>query len=100
MDPELEVWAWSDSPQVDQCLGWSGRQPALRGWLVREGLWKEGEVKPDDPKRALQRALDAVQGGALPAVLVQLAKLVGLARCTDRAFLRFREILQRWFPAS
>src|SRR5512146_960457 len=28
--PELEIWVWSDSPQVDAALGWAGRQPALR----------------------------------------------------------------------
>jgi hypothetical protein len=22
IDPELEVWVWSDSPEVDRCLGW------------------------------------------------------------------------------
>jgi hypothetical protein len=27
VEPELDVWVWSDSPVVDEVLGWSGRDP-------------------------------------------------------------------------
>ena len=27
IDPELEIWLWSDSPEVDAVLGWQGRRP-------------------------------------------------------------------------
>ena len=37
IDPELESWVWSDSPEVDNMLGWHGRTPPLREWLVRIG---------------------------------------------------------------
>jgi len=30
----------------------------------------------------------------------QLALKVGTKKCTDRAFVRFRQVLQQWFPAS
>jgi hypothetical protein len=36
IDPELESWVWSDSPEVEKILGWQGRQPNLREWLAAE----------------------------------------------------------------
>lgn len=27
LEPELEIWVWSDSPKVDECLGWAGQNP-------------------------------------------------------------------------
>jgi len=100
VDPELEVWVWSDSPEVDRCLGWTGRQPGLREWLRQKGVWDEGAMKPRAPKSALALAVREARRGASPPLLAQLARSVGLRRCNDRAFVRFREILQRWFPAT
>lgn len=37
LDPELEVWVWSDSKEVDVCLGWQGKTPGLRTWLTEQG---------------------------------------------------------------
>ena len=100
LDPELEVWAWSDSPEVAKCLGWTGARPRLREWLEQEGLWQTGALKPSDPKGAVRRVLHQTRMGSLSPALVRLARSVGLRRCTDRAFLRFCQILQRWFPAD
>jgi len=100
VDPELEVWVWSDSPEVERCLGWVGRQPPLRERLRQKGLWQPGSAKPTDPKAAMALALR--EAGIAPArpVFEQLAASVGLRRCTDRAFVRLREILRQWFPAK
>lgn len=46
INPELEAWVWSDSPHVDECLGWHGRVPSLREWVREKGLWPEGAAKP------------------------------------------------------
>jgi len=100
VDPELEVWVWSDSPEVDRCLGWAGRQPGLREWLRQKGVWDKGAMKPRAPKSALAMAVREARRGASPPLLAQLARSIGLRRCTDRAFVRFRDILQRWFPAK
>ncbi|MCL4853651.1 MAG: hypothetical protein KJZ78_20030, partial [Bryobacteraceae bacterium] len=37
LDPELEAWVWSDSPEVDQVLGWTGQTLDLRTWLRQAG---------------------------------------------------------------
>jgi hypothetical protein len=99
IEPEVEAWVWSDSPHVASALGWSSLTE-LRTWLEREGLWGPAEHKPRDPKAAFQRATR--ERGRVPssAIFNKLASSVGLARCTDRAFLRLRETLTTWFPSQ
>nr|BAL53120.1 hypothetical conserved protein [uncultured Gammaproteobacteria bacterium] len=64
--PELEAWVWSNSPHVDEALGWSGRQPSLRVWLKQKGLWAANEPKPKNPKAAVKSALYEVKSRAPP----------------------------------
>jgi len=99
LDPELEAWVWVDSPEIDRGLGWSG-PPSLREWLCAGGLWPRSAPKPRDPKEALERALARLHRPRSSAVYEALAESVHFGRCTDRAFIHFREILQSWFPAS
>jgi hypothetical protein len=96
--PELEIWVWSDSPRVDECLGWAGRRPSLRAWLHDEGLWEPDVVKPDDPKLAVEKALREVRLPRSSSIYRQLAERVPLERCTDASFRKLRETLQQWFP--
>ena len=100
IEPELEAWVWSDSPEVDRCLGWAGRQPGLREWLRQNGLWDETAVKPSDPKMAYEKALREARKRKSNMIFAELASSVALRRCTDRAFIRLKDILQRWFPAE
>lgn len=100
LDPELEVWLWSDSPHVDAVLGWAGHKPSLRDWLRQTDLWPEGRQKPPDPKEALERSLRHVDRPRSAAVFQQIAKRVSLQRCTDAAFDKLRRRLRQWFPAK
>ncbi|MEJ5237357.1 MAG: hypothetical protein WHT82_03255 [Limisphaera sp.] len=95
--PEPEVWVWSDSPHVAEVLGWSGRTPDLRSWLAQNGLWVAGTPKPQDPKRAMERALWEVRKPRSSALYRALAGIVSVKRCRDPAFLRLRDALQTWF---
>lgn len=98
LDPELEVWIWSDSPHVDQCLGWRGREPDLRNWLCDEGMWPSDAPKPANPKLAVNQALRQVRKPRSSAIFRALAASVSFDRCTDAAFLRLRRLLAAWFP--
>lgn len=98
LDPELEVWVWSDSPEVDRILGWAGRDPELRSWVRTKGLWRKNAAKPDDPKKAMLDALRAVGTRRSSAVFGQLAAQIGVGRCTDAAFTKLKNVLQQWFP--
>jgi hypothetical protein len=97
IDPELDVWVWSDSPHVERELHWEQRQPDLRSWLRKEGFLGGGAVKPTRPKEALEAALRAVRMPRSSALYEALAKKVSLQRCVDPAFRKLIETLQRWF---
>lgn len=99
LDPELEVWVWSDSPEVNSCLGWQDRDVPVQEWLKEQGLWDPVDApKPAAPKDALEVALREVGIPRSAAVFEKLARRVSVNRCTDESFGRLRTILQEWFP--
>ena len=53
IDPETEIWLWSDSPHVAAVLGWGSEKGDLRAWLNERGLLAAGAMKPTRPKEAL-----------------------------------------------
>jgi len=97
IDPELEAWVWSDSPQVEEALGWVGRARTLRSWLIERGLLAEAATKPLRPKEAVEEALRLVRKPRSSAIYRELAEGVSLWRCRDRAFAKLRLTLQGWF---
>lgn len=100
IDPELEAWVWSDSPEVDRIIGWSARQSSVRAWLREQGFAFKQNGKPDRPKEALEKALRIVKKQRSSALYGQIAEKVSLSRCTDRSFVKLRQTLQEWFPKS
>lgn len=98
LSPELEVWIWSDSPEVDRCLGWSHKKPDLRTWLKEQGIWASQTPKPSDPKAATELSLRMARKPRSSTLYKQIAESVSLRRCNDAAFRRFLRILQSWFP--
>ncbi len=98
IQPELEIWVWSDSTKVDECLGWAGYQPNLRNWLRERKLLAEDAIKPEDPKLAVEHALREVRKPRSAALYRQLAESVSLQRCVDPGFIRLKTTLQQWFP--
>jgi hypothetical protein len=99
IDPELEVWVWSDSPEVDAALGWTGRSPALAAWLLSEGYCTAAGTKPLSPKKALEHALRLAQKRRSSAIYRQLAERVSAHRCIDPAFLKLKTLMRTWFAA-
>lgn len=99
IEPELEAWLWTDSPELDRVAGWQGRAPGLRDWL-RSSKFEVGELgKPLRPKEAFRDALRQVQKRPSPALFGQLAERASLERCVDPSFAKLKATLQRWFPA-
>ncbi|MCI0488507.1 MAG: hypothetical protein L0229_18115 [Blastocatellia bacterium] len=98
LDPELEVWVWSDSPHVDSVLGWEGKHPDLRTWLVQQGFLKEQQIKPERPKEAMEDALRSVRKARSSSIYFELARRVSFDRCEDPAFFKLKTTLQGWFP--
>ena len=99
LDPELEVWVWSESPEVGRCLGWKG-QPDIRSWLSNQGMWPMGNPKPENPKKAIELVLRYVNKSRSSSIYENLAQNVSFQKCTDPAFIKFKEVLQNWFPGE
>jgi hypothetical protein len=98
IEPELEAWVWSDSPQVDVVLDWTGREPKLRSWLRENGYVGEGEVKPRRPKEAFEGALRKSGMPRSASLFLKLAQQASLHRCQDAAFTDLLSKLRTWFP--
>jgi len=100
LDPELEVWVWSDSPNVDRCLGWEARQPDVRTWLRQRGMWVANEVKPNDPKEAMEIALRDACKARSSSIYEQLGHTVSVQRCREPSFAKFLAVLRGWFASE
>lgn len=100
LDPELEIWVWSNSPHVDDVLGWKEREPDLRSWLVSKGLSSDRRAKPLRPKEAVEMALREARKPRSSALYKQLAERVSFEKCADPAFQKLLTTLRSWFPAG
>lgn len=98
--PELEVWVWSDSPNVANALGWGSASENLRSFLEAGGFWPAGSAKPPDPKRAFEEACRKVRLPTSSAVFTRLAAQVSFNRCEDPSFNRLKDVLREWFGRS
>jgi len=97
IEPELDIWVWSDSPHVDEVIGWKTHDPDLRSWLREKGFLNSRSIKPERPKEALEAALRIIKKPRSSSLYEELAQKVSLDRCTDQAFLRLKDILNNWF---
>ena len=100
LDPELEIWVWSDSPEVDQVLGWHLESPDLRSWLRSRSYLGPNAVKPFRPKEALEAALQQVGRARSSSIFRALAERVSVERCSDAAFTKLKSTLVSWFPVA
>lgn len=99
IDPELEIWVWSESPHVAGALGWGNDHSGLKSFLFERGLWRAGQAKPHRPKEAMREACRRKRVALESPIFADLASNVGLRGCTDSAFKKFRNCLRRWFPS-
>ena len=98
--PELEAWLFGGSFQrLQQTIGWTDSVP-LRDWFVQRGFLEQGNAKPVLPQPAIDALLSEARVPRSSNLFEQIAKRQSLARCQDRAFQKFRDTLQRWFPVQ
>lgn len=100
IDPELEIWVWSNSKQVDKVLEWKDKSISLRDWLRKEDFLSNKQIKPARPKEALEAVLKKVDKKKSSSLYQDLAEQVSLKGCSDDAFNKLIRTLQKWFPAS
>ena len=93
LDPELEIWVWSDSPHVSRILGVA--RPELDQLLNQYRT--PGSIKPSEPKELMEKVLRQSHIPRSTSLYADLARFIGIDRCTDPAFLRLRGCLTQWF---
>jgi len=98
IDPELEAWFWSDSPQVRHVLGWSARFGNINAWLAQEGYLLPGQRKPARPKEAVEKALCRTGRRRSSSLYRELAEHAAFETCAAPAFAKFKSVLRTWFP--
>ncbi len=98
IDPELEVWFWSDSPEVRRALGWNKDGVLLGEWLAGKGYLSPGQNKPRRPKDAVRDAWRLANIKPSSSHFGSLARTVDFRGCTDLAFVKLRRVLRDWFP--
>lgn len=100
IDPEVEVWVWSDSPELEAVLDWPHRPVTIRGWLEERGRWPLDAGKPPNPKQAFIDLCRECRRPASAALFRAIAQRVSLHRCTDPSFIALKETLRGWFAVD
>ncbi|WP_444826097.1 methylation-associated defense system protein MAD4 [Acinetobacter nosocomialis] len=101
INPELEVLMWqADTRRIESVFDYPGASGSLRAWLQERNLWDAGELKPADPKAAI----DAVRGqnwGRKKThyqLFKRIAKDVSFRGCEDESFNSLLHQIQAWYP--
>ena len=100
IQPELEAWLWAANVNVAIAFGHQDFT-ALRNTLEAEGLWTPGEPKPNDLKRARDRAAKLggkKTGGPIFKGVFGSISSKALNQCVEPGFKTLQEAVQRWFP--
>lgn len=95
LDPELEIWVFSDSLHVANVIA-NGDRYFLSNILQQ--CERSDLGKPKHPKEVMEEILRSKKIPRSLALYKELATRVSLSRCADPAFNRFKSTLQRWFP--
>jgi hypothetical protein len=94
LDPELEIWVWSSSPNVPEHLNATEHMQQ-----VYQKFGFDQHTKPQTPKEAMQYALKLGKKPFSASIFTALANSVSL-KANERAFDRLRAALQAWFPEA
>jgi hypothetical protein len=98
-DPEVEAWAWCAPASLEVLMRWSNTgSQRLFDWLEERGFTMAATARPDRPKEALLAALRRAGRPRSSSLFGHLGGKADLDGCSDAAFVKFRQTLQRWFP--
>jgi len=96
LDPELEIWAWANSPYLATHTGWTDLN-SLINFVREQGVWENNTPKPKRPKEAFEALLKEKRVQRSSAIYKKIAFDAGFGDCTDSAFLKFKTVLKKWF---
>jgi hypothetical protein len=98
IEPELETWLWGSDNALSGVVG-RPEGMGIRDWLKTQGYSFTPSGKPERPKEAMESLTRKLKLERSSTNYEKIALKISLDRCTDPAFQRLRQTLQRWFPA-
>jgi hypothetical protein len=96
INPELEVWILQDSPVVEKAFRFQ-QNISLRKWLEQKRLWDASELKPADPKKAVEDTLRISRTPRSSAIYRQITSRISVKGCLDPAFQKLCTKMRQWF---
>lgn len=99
IEPELDIWMWGSDNVLQNILG-RPDEAGIREWLIGQGFHFTGAGKPTRPKEAMEKLVKKLRRPRSASTYESIAREISLTRCTDPAFIRLRDTLQRWFPVG
>ena len=96
IEPELDAWIWGSDNAIRQALDCSIAD--IRGWLRDSDFRFRPSRKPERPTEAFEHLMRELKEQRASAIYRKITSKISLERCSDSAFVRFKTMLQRWFP--
>ena len=102
LDPELEILMWQhDNTVLSDLINFNAHDGGINEWLIENEFVRGDQVKPNDPKTALDAALKLNISGrniSHSKVCKRVAAQVNFDDCIDQPFLNLLNQFKRWFP--
>ena len=103
INPELEVLMWqADTSRIEHIFDYPREREgiSLRDWLQRRNLWNAEDLKPFDPKSAINIACSQSWGRKKThsQLFKRIAKDVSFRGCEDKSFNGLLHQIQAWYP--
>lgn len=103
INPELEVLMWqANTSRIEQVFDYPREREgiSLRDWLQQRNLWNADDLKPSDPKAAIDKARNQSWGRKKThsQLFKRIAKEVSFRGCEDESFNGLLQHIQAWYP--
>lgn len=101
INPELEVLMWqADTRRIEPVFDYPGASGSLRAWLQDRNLWDVDDLKPADPKAAIDAVRRQSWGRKKThsQLFKRIAKEVSFRGCEDESFTGLLQKIQAWYP--
>lgn len=103
INPELEVLMWqANTSRIEQIFDYPREREdiSLRDWLQQRNLWNANDLKPSDPKAAIDKARNQSWGRKKThsQLFKRIAKDVSFRGCIDESFNGLLQQIRAWYP--
>ncbi len=104
INPELEILMWqADTSRIEHIFDYPREREgiSLRAWLQQRSFWDAEDLKPADPKAAIDKVRSQGWGRKKThsQLFKRIAKEVSFRGCVDQSFNGLLQQIQTWYPA-